>query len=329
MPYPAIPIPEMAEELQRLLAQVPRGRVTTYGALAEALGNRIAARWVGQWMMHHRHGPACGCHRVLLAGGVLGGYAGGESSAKASRLAREGIEVRDGRVELARYGWDEFRGDQPLETLRQIQDALARSVVLRARRRMPRRVGGVDVSYAPGAEAVAAFALVDCESGTLVWSTTLRGPVRFPYISSYLAFREMPLLMDLLGAVRAAGQLPDVVLVDGAGILHQRHAGIAAHLGVAAGLATIGVTKKLLCGRVDLEDLEPGQSRPVLLDDQIVGAALRPTAGSRRPIFVSPGHSVDLRFSERVVRQLLLGRRLPEPLYWADWLSRAAARGRM
>ena len=53
-----------------------------------------------------------------------------------------------------------------------------------------------------------------------------------------------------------------------------------------------------------------------------VGAALRPTSGSRRPLFVSPGHRVDVPFAEGVVRRLLLGRRLPEPLYWADRLSR-------
>jgi deoxyribonuclease V len=53
--------------------------------------------------------------------------------------------------------------------------------------------------------------------------------------------------------------------------------------------------------------------------------ALTPTRTSRRPIFVSPGHRVDLAFSEAVVRGLLRGRRLPEPLYWADRISRAAA----
>ena len=257
---------------------------------------------------------------------MLGGYAAGEASVKAHHLRQEGIAVREGRVDLERYGWNEFHGGRPLEVLRKIQEALAHSVELRPWRRIPRLLGGVDVSYARGEEAVAAFALVDGQTGTLLWSTTLRGPVRFPYISTYLTFREMPLLLELLGAVRVAGRLPEVLLVDGTGILHQRHAGIASHLGVAAGLPTVGVTKKLLCGQVDLEGLEPGQSRPVVLDEEIVGVALRPTATSRRPIFVSPGTGVDLRFSERVVRKLLIGRRLPEPLYWADRLSRAAAR---
>ncbi len=325
-PRAAIQIPDMVAELKHLLAQVPRGRVTTYGALADALGNRIAARWVGHWMLHHQHTVRCACHRVLLVSGALGRYAAGETAAKAKRLKKEGIEVRGDRVDLDGYGWNEFVGGRPLEALRKVQEAMVREVVLRGSGRMPRLVGGVDVSYAHAEEGVAAFTLVETEGRALVWSTTHRGPVRFPYISSYLTFREMPLLLELLEAVRAAGRLPEVLLVDGTGVLHQRHAGIATHLGVAAGLPTIGITKKLLCGRVDLEGLEPEQSRPVVLDGQVVGVALRPMASSRRPIFVSPGHRADLGFSERVVRHLLTGRRLPEPLYWAYRLSRAAAR---
>ena len=125
--------------------------------------------------------------------------------------------------------------------------------------------------------------------------------------------------------MRAAGQLAPLLLVDGSGILHHRHAGIASHLGVAAALPTIGVTKKLLCGQVDIEGMKPFESRPVLHQQRLIGMALRPTAGSRRPIFLSPGHRVDVPFAEQVVGRLLAGHRLPEPIYWADRLSRQAA----
>jgi deoxyribonuclease V len=109
----------------------------------------------------------------------------------------------------------------------------------------------------------------------------------------------------LLDEVRAADRMAEVLLVDGSGILHHRRAGIAAHLGVVASLLTIGVTKKLLCGRVNIEGMSPGESRPVIHEQRPIGIALRPTAGSRRPIFVSPGHRVDLPFCEQLVRQLL------------------------
>ena len=92
-----------------------------------------------------------------------------------------------------------------------------------------------------------------------------------------------------------------------------------------AGVATIGVTKKLLCGQVDIEGMRAAESRPVLLDGRVPGVAIRPTSGSRRPIYVSPGHRTDVAFAEQLVQRLLTGRRLPEPLYWADRLSRRDA----
>ncbi len=316
----------MEASLREFLGQVPPGRATTYGALAEALGNRIAARWVGQFMVRHEHGAACPCHRVVRVDGHLGQYVAGDAAVKAEKLLAEGIAVREGAVDLSRCGFDRFTGQRPLERLTQLQAELLARVSLRGRRRMPRLVGGVDVSYPAANQGVAAYALVELDSGRVLWSATVRRPVRFPYITSYLSFRELPILLDVLEEARRAGQLAEVVLVDGSGILHPRHAGIAAHLGVVAGVPTIGVTKKLLCGHVDLERLGPLESRPVDLEGRLLGVAIRPTAGSRRAIFVSPGHRVNLAMAEAVVRRVLLGRRLPEPLYWADRFSRNAGR---
>jgi deoxyribonuclease V len=324
MPEPLckIEIPDLARRLRELIAQVPAGRVTTCGDLAEALGNRIAARWVGQFTLEHDHTAGCPCHRVVRAGGQLGPYIDGGETIKARRLRAEGIEVQQDAVDLKRCGFDRFRCDRPLEELRRVQEALPAKVSLRPRRRIPKLVGGVDVSYPGPGEGVAAYALVETDSGRLVWSKTVRRRVVFPYITSYLAFRELPILLELLEVVRTAGRLSQVLLVDGSGILHQRHAGIATHLGVVASLPTIGVTKKLLCGHVELEGITPGESRPVVYEDRLIGTALRTSPRSRRPIFISPGHRLDVAFAERLVRRLLCGRRLPEPLHWADRLSR-------
>jgi deoxyribonuclease V len=324
MAYP-LKIHDLFAELHRLLNQVPPGRLTTPGGLAAALGNPIAARWIGHFLLHHDHDATCCCHRAVRAGGVLGPFPEGEVS-KAARLEAEGVAVQDRQVDLDRYGFDRFISDRPLERLSRLQESLAAEVKIRPRRRMPRLVGGVDVSYVSPNEGVAAYALVDFSTGELVWSTTVRRPVRFPYITSYLTFRELPLLTALLEEVRAAARLSPVVLVDGTGILHPRHAGIASHLGVVASLATVGVTKKLLCGQVDLEGLQPLESRPVVHDDRLLGVAIRVGSGSRRPIFVSPGHRVDVAFAEQLVRRSLTGHRLPTPLYWADRLSRQRAR---
>ncbi len=353
--FPAVP--DLTHCLRQLLSQLPPGRVTTCGDLADALGNRIAAKWVGHFALHHDHNAQCPCHRILRAGGELGGYIVGSSDAKTQRLAGEGVAAKNGVVDLERFGFHDFKSDRPLEPLRQIQEAIQRKIVIRPRSRIPKFIGGVDVAYPSGGEGVAAYALVETATGRLVWSTTVRRRVVFPYIITYLSFREIPILLDLLDEVRAAGRMTEVLLVDGSGILHHRRAGIASHLGVVASVPTIGVTKKLLCGSVNIEGMSPGESRPVVqradisvcissgadisvcqkkcgplrrqeclrhrAEDRPIGIALRPTAGSRRPIFVSPGHRVDLPFCEQLVRQLLTGRRLPEPLYWADRLGKS------
>ncbi len=340
--FPAVP--DLIACLQRLIAQVPPGRVTTCGDLADALGNKIAARWVGHFSLHHEHADDCPCHRIVRAGGSLGGYVTGDSEEKVQRLRAEGIQVCDGTVDLDRFVFREFVTDRPLESLAQEQENIRSQIELTSGRKIPELTGGVDVAYPNAGEGQAAYALIETATGCLVWSKTVRRRVAFPYISSYLSFREIPILLELLDEVRAAGQLADVVLVDGTGILHPRRSGIASHLGVAASLATVGVTKKLLCGQVNIEGMTPHESRPVVHQGETIGVAIRPSGEKGtgpicakhppgrsgkldqspflRPIFVSPGHLVDLAFCEELARRLLLGRRLPEPIYWADRLSK-------
>ena len=239
-------IPDLPEELNRLLDQVPPGQVTTYGALAGALGNRIAARWVGHFTLNLPHHDQCLCHRVVRATGELGRYIAGDTREKAKRLEAEDVRVESDVVDLARFGFDpgRFVGPRPLERLQRYQEELTAKVSLRASRKMPTMIGGVDVSYPAPDEGIAGYALVELESGQVVWSTTVRRGIGFPYITSYLAFRELPILLSLLKVVREAGRMADVLLVDGSGILHPRRAGVASHLGVVASVPTIGVTKK-------------------------------------------------------------------------------------
>ena len=75
--------------------QIPRGRVTTYGALAKRvaarLGNRPCAQAVGQALHANPWMILVPCHRVVQACGRLGGYAGG-TSLKAELLLHEGVE---------------------------------------------------------------------------------------------------------------------------------------------------------------------------------------------------------------------------------------------
>jgi len=87
-----------------IVRRIPPGRVATYGDVARRAGRPRAARAVGNIMR------ACGrpdmpCHRVIAAGGRLGGY-GGRETMKRALLAAEGITVSGSRVrELERIRW--------------------------------------------------------------------------------------------------------------------------------------------------------------------------------------------------------------------------------
>ncbi|MFW6124753.1 MAG: endonuclease V [Pirellulales bacterium] len=316
-------VPDLPRALRGLLRQIPAGRVATCGAVARALGSRYAARWVGQTAWENTAaGDDVPWHRVVRIDGGLGALEAGIERVKARRLRQEGVAIEKGRAVLERHQFDAFRSRRPLHRLAETQRGIERHISLEAKGPIPRLVGGVDVGYPDPQHGRAAYAMVHADSGELIYRHVIRRRVRMPYITTFLSFRELPLLLRLLEEVGQAQKLAPVILVDGSGVLHPRHAGIASHLGVLAGHPTVGVTKKLLGGQVDIEGMAPGESRAVLDEGRPLGAAIRVTSGSRRPIFVSPGHRVDVAGAEQVVRAVLAGHRLPEPLYWADRLAR-------
>ncbi len=91
----------LATKAYKLLRTVPKGRVTTYKALAQALGTR-AYRAIGQAMRRNPFAPEVPCHRVVASNGTIGGFMGKrkgeEITKKLALLASEGITVRNDRV---------------------------------------------------------------------------------------------------------------------------------------------------------------------------------------------------------------------------------------
>jgi methylated-DNA-[protein]-cysteine S-methyltransferase len=82
---------------------IPRGSVSTYQRVARHLGNAGAARAVGRALATNPFPVLIPCHRVIAAGGALGGFGGGLAM-KRALLAMEGVRFDDrGRVEEARF----------------------------------------------------------------------------------------------------------------------------------------------------------------------------------------------------------------------------------
>jgi deoxyribonuclease V len=102
---------------------------------------------------------------------------------------------------------------------------------------------------------------------------------------------------------------------------------VATCFGVVADVPTVGVAKSLLCGRIESEHPLIEGGRAVMIEKEVVGTALA-WGRSRHPLYVSPGQDVDVATATRIVSMFEHGHRLPEPLFWADHLSRAEARRR-
>lgn len=89
-----------------LLAQVPSGRVVTYGELASRAGLGRAARWVGRLMSQLPDATTLPWHRVVAAGGRLSMPAGSPAGhEQRARLRAEGVTVVNDRVDMRRHGW--------------------------------------------------------------------------------------------------------------------------------------------------------------------------------------------------------------------------------
>lgn len=95
------------DQVYRLAAKIPRGKVATYGQIARLLGAPRSARIVG-WAMHgNPHGSMVPCHRVVQQGGSLSpNYCIGDPGRQRRLLAREGVTfLPDGRIDMARHQW--------------------------------------------------------------------------------------------------------------------------------------------------------------------------------------------------------------------------------
>jgi O-6-methylguanine DNA methyltransferase len=88
-----------AKDVYNLTSEIPKGKVSTYGAVANALNARGAARAVGQILRVNPTPIVVPCHRVVKSDGEIGGYGGAAGSWKKIKLLRaEGLQIRDGRV---------------------------------------------------------------------------------------------------------------------------------------------------------------------------------------------------------------------------------------
>ena len=94
------------ERIYEAVKKIPKGFVATYGQVAELAGNPKMARAVGNALHKNPDPDNIPCYRVVNSKGELAGaFAFGGAEVQANLLRADGIEVRDGKVDLNRYGF--------------------------------------------------------------------------------------------------------------------------------------------------------------------------------------------------------------------------------
>lgn len=277
------------------MKQIPKGKVSTYGHIALALGDIIASRAVGK-MLNENPYKDVPCYRVVKSDGSIGGYAHGVEK-KIELLKRDGVEIIKGKIDLKKFLFNDFITDYPLKKLRKEQENLKKKISLNDDFEL-NSIAGMDVAYGKN---VAYGAYVEFNlKGDIIKQKIIEKKIEFPYIPTYLAYRELPILNELI-----RNENPSIVMIDGNGLLHPRFFGIACHFGVINDMVTIGIAKKLLYGKI--------RDGYVYINGRKVGRKLG-------KIFVSPGNKISIETAYQITKNFMKYS-TPEPIRQAHILA--------
>lgn len=178
-----------------------------------------------------------------------------------------------------------------------------------------RLVAGIDTTYTDiwtnPTVAISSIVVLDIENNFKeVEIVFAEKEIDFPYIPTFLAYRELP---SILEAYKKLKTKPDAFLVDGMGILHPRKMGIASHFGVITGEISVGIGKSKLVGNFEMPENKPFSYKPIFVNKGKRGYILR-VKKNTNPIFISPGNKISVDSSLQLALKCIGRYKLPEPV---------------
>ncbi len=210
-----------------------------------------------------------------------------------------------------------MRSPDNIQEAQKIQRKLARRIHIAPLKKRPACIAGADASFS-GSRVIGTACLFSYPGLEHLESTHAITLSLFPYIPGFLSFREGPALLSALRKLKTA---PDLILFDGQGIAHPKRMGIATHLGILLGIPSVGCAKSRLIGKYQQPAATKGSFTLLKHKGMTIGAVVR-TRDRVKPVFVSPGHMIDVRKAVDVVLNCTGRYRIPEPLRSADRLSK-------
>ncbi len=203
-----------------------------------------------------------------------------------------------------------------IDKLKKEQIQLAKKLKLKDKKPLSeiRYVAGIDVTFTDiwdnPTTGIACITVLDIKENFKEIETVFAvKEIDFPYIPTFLAYRELPVILKAYQHLKSK---PDAFIVDGMGILHPRKMGIASHFGVVTDTISVGCGKSKLVGEFEYPPNKPRAYKPVYVDGEHRGYIVR-TKKNTNPIFVSPGNNISISSSVQLVLRCLNGYKLPEP----------------
>lgn len=205
-----------------------------------------------------------------------------------------------------------------------LQRRLAELVVLRPPPGLKvERVAGADISTEKGRDTgYGGLVVLDMDTLAPVAQSGAAVKLTFPYVPGLLSFRELPIVA---AAWERLTVRPEVIIFDGQGTAHPRRVGIACHGGLLFGVPSIGCAKSLLVGTYGKLADARGATAPITHKGEVVGMAVRTRKGVQ-PVYVSPGHLMDLPTAVELVLKVSPKYREPETTRHAHRLVNALRR---
>ena len=185
-------------------------------------------------------------------------------------------------------------------------------------------IAGADISYNLHSSTVyAGVVVLRLSDLSVIERKGVIGESPFPYVPGLLSFREAPVVLRAFARLE---HRPDALMCDGQGRAHPRRFGLACHLGLWLDLPCFGCAKSRLTGKFG--ELSPDAAAHVPLTDrgEVIGSVVR-TRRRTNPVFVSPGHKIDLESAVRLTLATCKGYRIPEPTRLAHLYVNELRRG--
>lgn len=192
-----------------------------------------------------------------------------------------------------------------LEELKKEQNKLAKKVSIVDSRKKFDTIAGVEQTFTDD-KIYSGIVICKFKDFKVLEKKHVVEDLKMSYKPGFLFYREGPAIMSSFNLLETK---PDLLLVNGNGILHPRRIGMASQVGILLDTPTIGIAKSNKLGET--------RDRTIYMDKEAVGYEVQ-TRDHARPIYVSPGHKISLHVSAEVIKNCIVyPHKLPEPLHLA------------